>query len=95
MAQALLFPLHQGLKNKDTQILNFPVIRFSNFSNSDNTLNCTYFLTNHQLQLPETKSPDSVLNIFCSIEIFLFWHITQHKISAFCIFCSTTHFINQ
>lgn len=44
ISQALFFPLHQWLKNKDTQILNFLVIRLLNFSSPGNTVSSTYFL---------------------------------------------------
>jgi len=44
ISQAPFFPLHQRLNNKDTQILNFPVIRLLNFSIPGNTVNSTYFL---------------------------------------------------
>lgn len=86
ISQALFFLLHQWLKNKDTQILNFLVIRLLNFSSPGNTVSSTFS------QLPATRSPASTLVPYRS-----FYSDTSHSIEyqPISISCSTTHFIKK
>jgi hypothetical protein len=79
ISQALFFPLHQRLNNKDTQILNFLVIRLLNVSSPGNTVNSTYLLNFLQQDL----QPLLLNSFLCCTDPFILTHHTAENLSLF------------